>query len=95
MSTTNPTPSAATTAATAVTEVKATADSILTIISAADPGVALEAGTAQVVVDLLATLASQALTAYGAAAGVTINATTVAALMPNAAPLSAPDAPTS
>jgi hypothetical protein len=78
-----------------VTEIQATGDSVLEIVAAAVPGVALEAGAAEQVLNLLATLVGKALTAYAAASGTPITAASVLALLPDATPLSPPDAPES
>ena len=73
-------------------EVQTAADTILTTIKVADPGVALPAGTAELVLDLLAQLAMKALTAWSAASGIPITKDSVLALLPNQTPLSTPDA---
>lgn len=73
-------------------EIKLGADTVLTTIGAVDPGVALPATAAQLIVDELLKLASSALLAYSAASGVPITVESVQALVANTTPLSAPDA---
>jgi hypothetical protein len=75
-----------------VTEIQAAGDTILEVIQGSVPGVALEAGAAEAVLNLLAGLIGKALTAYSAASGTPITPETVAALMPNPTPLTQPDA---
>lgn len=74
-----------------VGEIQAAGDTILTIIEGAAPGVALEAGAAETVLDLIAEMAMKALTAWSAASGIPITAESVLALLPNQTPLTAPD----
>lgn len=75
-----------------VTAVVASGNAILTAIEGADPGVALEAGLAQTVLDTLAGLVQAALTAWSNASGVPITVASVQALLPNPAPLPEPPA---
>lgn len=74
-----------------IEEVQAVGDQILVTIEGLDPGVALEAGVAETVLNLLAQLVTKAITAYSGAADAPITPETIAALMPNSTPLSAPD----
>jgi len=73
-----------------VTEISLISDTVLKTISQIDPGIAPEAAVVDGVVSLLSELASKAITAFSAASGVPINADTIAALMPNSTPLTAP-----
>lgn len=73
-----------------ITAVQAVGDSILAVLETADPALDVPAATAGTILDLLAELVTKALTAYSGASGTPINATTIAALMPNPAPLSEP-----
>lgn len=77
----------------AVTEVQAIGDTILNTIQAVDPGIALPAASAQIILDLIAKLAATALTAWSNASGTPITVESIQALLPNQTPLSAPDAP--
>jgi hypothetical protein len=81
-----------TTVTTAINEVQMAGDTILSTLQAVDPGVALPAATAQLVLDEILKLASAALTAWSAASGVPITVESVQALLANPTPLSAPDA---
>ena len=72
-------------------EIKLGADTALQTIGAVAPGTALEAGAAQLVVDELLKLASNALVAWSAASGVPITVESVQALLPNQTPLTEPD----
>lgn len=76
---------------TAVSEVQAVGDTILTTLQAVDPGVAIPAATAEVILDLIAELAAKALTAWSNASGTPITVESIQALLPNQTPLSAPD----
>jgi hypothetical protein len=73
-----------------ITSATTIANTILQTIEAVDPAAELPAAEAGTVIDLTADLVTAALTAYGNASGTPINATTIAALMPNPTPLSAP-----
>lgn len=75
-----------------ITATQAVSNTILETIEAVDPAVELPAAAVGTVIDLLAELVTAALTAYSNASGTPINATTIAALMPNPTPLSAPTA---
>lgn len=77
---------------TGVVAVQTIGDTILTTIQAADPGVALPAASAELILDLVAKLAATALTAWSAASGTPITAASVLALLPNQTALTAPDA---
>lgn len=77
---------------TTITEVQATADTILTVIGNTAPAVAGEAALSEEVLNLIAELASKALAAWSASSGIAITPESVAALMPNTTPLSSPDA---
>jgi hypothetical protein len=72
-------------------EIVAEAQSVLAIIGAVDPAIAGETAATQGVLAILAGLVTKALTAYAAAADTPITPETIAALMSNPAPLSAPD----
>jgi hypothetical protein len=74
-----------------IAEVQAVGDQILVTIEGLAPGVALEAGTAETVLNLLAQLVTKAITAFSAAANTPITPESIAALMPDSTPLSAPD----
>lgn len=79
--------------ASAVTEVQEVSNSILAIIEAADPAVALPAETAGSILNLLADLATKALLALTAAQATAISdSTIVSTLTPDATPLTAPNA---
>ena len=73
-----------------ITAATTVGDTILQTIEALDPAAELPAAEAGTVLDLAADLVTAALNAYSTAAGTPINATTIAALMPNPTPLSAP-----
>lgn len=75
-----------------VTAVQSVSNTILETIEAVDPAIDVPAATVGSLVNLLEDLVTAALTAYSNASGTPINATTIAALMPNATPLSAPTA---
>lgn len=79
-----------TTVVTVVTDVQVIGDTILEEVGALVPGYAIPAATAEKIVDLLSQLASKAITAWGAASGTPITAETLAALLPNATPLTQP-----
>ena len=64
------------------------AEAILTEVSAVDPAV----GASVAAVTLVADLATKAIAAWGNAAGQPVTAESIAALMPNATPLSEPTA---
>jgi hypothetical protein len=70
----------------AVTEIQLAANTVLSLISTLDPGVAVPAQLAE---ELLA-LAAKAIAAWSSASGVAITADSVLALMPNATPLTPP-----
>lgn len=76
---------------TAVQETQAIGDTILATLSAVDPAVALPDAAAQQILDLVAQMATKALTAWSASSGVAITAESVTALLPNPTPLTAPD----
>lgn len=80
-----------TTVVAVVTDVQTIGDAILEEVGALVPGTAVPAAAAEKILDLLAELASKAITAWGAASNTPINAETIAALLPNATPLSPPD----
>jgi len=82
----------ATTIATYVREGQAIGDQILSTVAGVDPGVALPAATAGVVLDLTAQLVVKALTAWATASGTPISAESIIALLPDPAPLTEPDA---
>lgn len=75
-----------------VTDVQAIGDTILAEVGSIDPAVAIPAAVATKVLDLLSQLASKAITAWGAASGTPITVETITALLPNATPLTPPDA---
>ena len=77
----------------AISEVQAVGDTILTTLETVDPGVALPAATAEVILDLVAKMAAKALTAWSEASGTPITVESIQALLPNQTPLSAPDTP--
>jgi hypothetical protein len=77
---------------TAITSVQTIGDGILKTLETADPGVAVPAESAGVILDLASQMVTAAIAAFAAASGTPIDATTIAALMPNATPLSAPTA---
>jgi len=77
---------------TAITSAQAIGDTVLKTIEGIDPAVDVPAESAGTILDLTAQLVTAALTAYSAASGTPIDATTIAALLPNATPLSAPTA---
>jgi hypothetical protein len=77
--------------ASVVTEVKVAGDTVLELVGTFDPAVELEAGVAEGALNLIAQMASKAIAAYGAAAGVPVTSENVLALLPNQAPLSEPD----
>jgi len=81
-----------TTVSTAVTEVQAVSNQILALIEATDPAVAIPAATAGTILNLLADMTTKALAALTAAQGTVISAASIAALAPDATPLSAPTA---
>lgn len=70
-----------------VNEIIGEANAVLEIISAADPAV----GQVASIANLLSPLVTKALAAYAAAADTPITPDTIAALMPNPEPLSAPE----
>ena len=76
---------------TIITEVQTTADTILQTIKATDPNLTAPTSQTQAIVDLTAVLVASALSAWSAASGLPITPESVAALMPNATPLTAPD----
>lgn len=78
----------------AVQETQAIGDTILATLSAVDPEVAIPDAAAQAILDLVAQMAQKALAAWSASSGIAITPESVAALLPNATPLDAPDATT-
>jgi hypothetical protein len=76
----------------AISEVQAVGDTILTTLEAVDPGVALPAATAEIILDLVAKYAVKALTAWSTASGTPITVESIQALLPNPEALSLPDA---
>ena len=80
------------TVTTVVNEIKTTADTILATIESFVPGVAGEAAIAQGIVDLAGVMVGKALAAWSTASGQPITAETIAALLPNATPLTPPTA---
>lgn len=80
------------TVATAITEIQGIGDTVLTTLGEVDPAVELPAAAAEPIVNLLASLASKALTAWSAASSTPITMESVQALMPNATPLTPPTA---
>lgn len=82
----------ASTVKTAVTEVQVIGDEILKTVAALDPQASLPAGVAVTVLDLAAEMIGKAIDAYNSASGVVIDKDSVLALLPNATPLTAPDA---
>lgn len=77
---------------TVVTDVQQIGDAILAEVGTLVPGLEAPAATAQKIVDLLAQLASKAITAWGAASGTPITTETISALLPNQTPLTPPTA---
>jgi proteasome assembly chaperone (PAC2) family protein len=77
---------------TAIASVQTIGDSIIKELEAVDPSSVVPAGTAGLILDLSAQMVTAAITAFAAASGTTIDAASIAALMPNATPLSAPTA---
>lgn len=75
-----------------ITSATTIANTILATIEAVDPAAELPAAEAGTVIDLTASLVTAALAAYSNASGTPINATTIAALMPDPTPLSEPTA---
>ena len=75
--------------ATAIAGIQADSTAVLAIVEAADPALTAPIGVAE----LMASLAAKALTAWSSASQTPITSDSVAALMPNAAPLSAPTEP--
>lgn len=75
-----------------ITSATTIANTILQAIEAVDPAAELPAAEAGTVIDLTASLVTAALAAYSNASGTPINATTIAALMPDPTPLSEPTA---
>ena len=74
-----------------VTDVQAVGDAILLEVESLIPGAAIPAAAAQKILDLLAELASKAITAWGTASGTPITVETITALLPNPTPLTAPN----
>lgn len=81
-----------TTVVSVVTDVQVIGDAILEEAGAIVPGAAIPAAAAQKILDLLSQLASKAIVAWGAASSMPITAETIAALLPDPTPLTAPDA---
>ncbi len=75
----------------AVSEVQAAAGTVLAVLEAADPGIALDAEAADNVVTLLGDVVTKALNAISAASAEPITSASVLALLPNPTPLTAPD----
>ncbi len=76
---------------TAVSDIQAGGDTILGILEAADPAVALPAQTAASILNLLAGIITKASTAFAAANGTPItDASIVADLTPDPTPLTPP-----
>lgn len=75
----------------AVTEGQAIGDSILEAVGALAPGVAVPAAFAETILNLLAKYIGKAVEGYSAASGTPITAESIATLLPNQIPLSAPD----
>ena len=78
------------TVSSAVSEVQAVADAILSTIGLVDPAVSGATVFTKVTLALFAQLVDKALAAYLAAAGVPITPETIAALLPNPTPLTPP-----
>jgi len=76
----------------AVNEIISESQAVLEIISAVDPEIGGKALAAGQMAGLLAGLVTKALAAYSAASATPITPESVAALMPNPVPLSAPEA---
>jgi len=74
-----------------VTEVQQAGDTILNTVEALPLGVALPAETAEVILNLIAAMATTALAAWSKAAGVPITPESVQGLLPNPTPLTPPD----
>jgi hypothetical protein len=74
-----------------VTEVQATGDVILETIGAAAPGATGAVVLSEALLNLFAEMAVKALNAWSQASGIPITEASVAALLPNSTPLSAPD----
>lgn len=79
-----------TTVVTVVTDVQVIGDAILEEVGSLVPGATVPAVTAEKILDLLAKLASKAITAWGAASNTPITPETIAALLPNPEPLTPP-----
>ena len=75
-----------------VKAVQGVSDAILKQIEELDPAAAVPAAAADLAVTTLGDLVTKALTAWSNASGIPITGASVAALAPNATPLTAPDA---
>jgi hypothetical protein len=78
--------------ATDVTAVQQVGNTILSTIEAVDPAIDVPANEASVILTLVASLATAALTAWSNASGTPITVESVTALLPNATPLPTPTA---
>ena len=74
-----------------VTEVQQAGDTILNTVEGLPTSIALPAETVEVILDLIAGMATTVITAWSKAAGVPITVESVQGLMPNPAPLTPPD----
>ena len=74
-----------------VEEVQLAGNTILNTVEALDPGVNLPAETAEVILNLLAGMATTAFAAWGKARGVPITVESIQGLLPNPTPLTPPD----
>jgi hypothetical protein len=74
-----------------VTEVQQAGDAILNTVEGLPTSIALPAETAEVILDLLAGMATTAFAAWGAARGVPITVESIQGLLPNPTPLTPPD----
>lgn len=81
-----------TTVVSVVTDVQAIGDAILVEVGSVVPGAAVPAAVATKVLDLISQLFTKAATAWNAAGGTPITVETITALLPNATPLTPPDA---
>jgi hypothetical protein len=80
----------AATLTTIVTDIQTDGNAILALLSGIDPAVAPEGAVADALLNLFAGLAQKGLAAWSASAAVPITTESVAALLPNATPLSQP-----
>lgn len=74
-----------------VEAVQAAGNTILNTVEAITPGEDVPAETAEVILNLIAVMATKALAAWSAAAGVPITVDSVKGLLPNPTPLTPPD----